>query len=47
MEKMKIKEIIWSNKKEQKGFKATHGLLDGINELKEYYLSGKNIFKNV
>ena len=37
-----------SNKKiEQKGFKATHGLLDGINELKEYYLSGKNIFKNV
>ena len=37
-----------SNKKiEQRGFKATHSLQDGIRELKEYYLSGKKIFKNI
>ena len=36
-----------SNQKiEKKGFKATHSLLDGIEELKEYYLKGNQIFKN-
>jgi len=37
-----------SNKKiEQKGFKATHSLQNGIKELKEYYLGGNTIFKNI
>jgi len=37
-----------SNKKiEQRGFKATHSLQDGIKELKEYYLGGNTIFKNI
>ena len=36
-----------SNQKiEKKGFKATHSLHDGIEELKEYYLKGNQIFKN-
>ncbi len=36
-----------SNEKiEKKGFKAIHSLQDGIKELKEYYLSGNNVFKN-
>ena len=30
----------------KKGFKAIHSLQDGIKELKEYYLSGNNVFKN-
>ncbi len=36
-----------SNEKiEKKGFKAIHSLQNGIKELKEYYLSGNNVFKN-
>ena len=36
-----------SNEKiEKKGFKAIHTLESGIQELKEYYLSGNNIYKN-
>ena len=37
-----------SNEKiEKMGFKATHSLEEGISELKEYYLSNKNITKNI
>ena len=36
-----------SNEKiEKKGFKAIHTLESGIQELKDYYLSGNNIYKN-
>ena len=36
-----------SNEKiEKKGFKATHSLEEGIKELKDYYLKGRNIYRN-
>ena len=36
-----------SNEKiEKKGFKATHSLEEGIKELKNYYLKGRNIYRN-
>ena len=45
---MKIRETILyqMRKLKKKGFKAIHTLESGIQELKEYYLSGNNIYKN-